>query len=64
MTKPSESREPTILQVCCLCGKVRHRGRWVSPAEHPAWGAESPLSHGLCPQCIRKQYGDFFDDQA
>jgi hypothetical protein len=45
--------------VCSCCGKLRQPGgEWAAVPRAPG-----PESHGICPACIRAEYGDAMADR-
>jgi hypothetical protein len=50
-----------FLVICSSCKKVRIDDRWVSIEYVIAKNSEVQLSHGSCPQCTEKLYGEFFE---
>jgi len=50
-----------MLPICSFCKSIRNdREEWVRLEEYIAGHTEATFSHGLCPECARKQYGDFY----
>jgi hypothetical protein len=51
-----------ILPICSYCKKIRDdQGYWqkVEKYVHDRSGAE--FSHGVCPECAKKHWGDYLD---
>jgi hypothetical protein len=49
-----------ILPVCSFCKKIRDDSSVWHPMENYIMArSEASFSHGLCPECMEKQYGDF-----
>ncbi len=50
-----------ILPICASCKKIRdEEGRWQSLERYIGERSEAKFSHGLCPECARKLYPDYF----
>ncbi len=47
-----------ILPVCAGCKKVRVGDEWWPPDEYVSAHTEADVSHGLCPTCMVRYYGD------
>ena len=48
-----------IVPVCMHCGKVREaRDQWASMEQYLKEHLDLDMSHGLCPECLRKHYPD------
>jgi len=48
-----------IVPVCMHCGKVRERSdEWASMEQYLKQHLDLDMSHGLCPECLRKHYPD------
>lgn len=49
-----------ILPVCSFCKKIRDESSIWHPMENFITArSEASFSHGLCPECKERQYGDF-----
>ena len=47
-----------FLPICAACKRVRAGTKWV-PLEHYVRDhSEADFTHGMCPECIEKHYGD------
>lgn len=58
-----------ILPVCVSCKKIRHEGtdpkdqdNWVPIESYISEKTNAKFSHSLCPECMRKLYPDFIDE--
>ena len=52
-----------LLPICSLCKKIRDdRGYWNQIEEYIREHSEAEFSHGFCPECAKKMYGEFLDD--
>lgn len=48
-----------ILPMCTFCRKIRNdENHWVSLESYIAKHSNAQISHGMCPSCYRKHYGD------
>jgi len=53
-----------ILPMCSFCNKIRdEKGEWVRVDAYIYRHSEAKISHGLCPDCLKKHYPDFEDDE-
>ena len=43
---------------CCVCGKVRHDGRWESRDREVAATNPMDISHGYCPACAAEAFAE------
>ncbi len=48
-----------FLPICAHCKKIRVDDEWTPLEEFISSHSAAELSHGLCPQCSEKYYGDF-----
>jgi len=44
-----------FLRVCAWCRRIDYKGEWVRLEEFMQQGFDTPTTHGICPQCLRKQ---------
>jgi hypothetical protein len=52
-----------LLPICASCKKVRDdQGYWQQIESYIHDHSEADFSHGLCPDCIRRLYGDLADE--
>jgi K+-sensing histidine kinase KdpD len=50
-----------MLPICSYCKSIRNeKDEWVRLEEYLSQHTEATLSHGLCPECARKEFGQFF----
>ncbi|HEY3399069.1 MAG TPA: hypothetical protein VGK03_00425 [Geothrix sp.] len=62
LSQPSAARAGrrapgALVPVCGWCGKVRDQaGAWVSGEQRFLEEAGKVLTHGVCPDCIRKHF--------
>lgn len=48
-----------FIVVCCICKKIRNNmGEWVAQKCSPPQNSDAAYSHGLCPDCVKSQYGN------
>ncbi len=53
-----------LLPICASCKKIRDdRGYWLQVEEYIRDHSEAQFSHGLCPECAKKLYPEFFADK-
>ena len=51
-----------FLPICASCKKIRDdKGYWNKIESYIAQHSEAEFSHGLCPECARKLYPQFYD---
>jgi PAS domain S-box-containing protein len=51
-----------LIPICASCKKVRNdQGYWQQVEEYVSQHTEADFSHGLCDECARKLYPDYFD---
>jgi hypothetical protein len=60
-----------LLPTCSHCKKIRMQGAdrtnpesWIAIENHIADRTEPMFSHGLCPQCAREFYPEYFGDKS
>lgn len=52
-----------LLPICANCKKIRDtKGQWNDLEVYIRVHSEAEFTHGICPQCARKLYPDFFDE--
>jgi len=47
-----------FLQVCTFCKKIRVGNQWIPIDTYIQAHSETTFSHGLCPECMEKHYGE------
>jgi len=53
-----------LLPICASCKKIRDdRGYWLQVEEYIRDHSEAQFTHGICPECARKLYPEFFSDK-
>lgn len=54
-----------LVPICANCKKVRDdSGYWHNVEQYVQERTEAEFSHGICPDCARKLYGEYLDDPA
>lgn len=48
-----------FLPICSFCKKIRKENEWTSLEAYMSEHSEALLSHGLCPDCAEKYYGEY-----
>jgi hypothetical protein len=49
--------------MCSCCRKVRDdRGYWQQVEQYISEHSDARVSHGMCPDCIRRMYPDIADE--
>jgi len=52
-----------IVPICSFCKKIRDvEGNWSEVEVYVSKHSEAQFSHGLCPECGKKHYGDLLKD--
>ena len=55
-----EIRKEDLIIICAHCRKARDKkGNWIPVNEVLLQKAGLPISHGLCPDCVKKLYPDY-----
>jgi hypothetical protein len=53
-----------ILPVCASCKRIRtEQGDYVQIEQYITEHSEASFSHGICPECARKLYPEYFKDE-
>jgi len=53
-----------ILPICCFCKRIRTKDNsWVKLEQYISEHSEAQFSHGVCPECGEKYYGEYLSDQ-
>jgi CRP/FNR family cyclic AMP-dependent transcriptional regulator len=51
----------TFLPICANCRKIRDKkGSWVQIEKYISDHSETKFTHGVCPECTKKLYGEFY----
>ena len=53
-----------LIPICSSCKKIRDdKGFWNNVDSYIQSRTEAEFSHGICPDCMKKLYPDFMDDE-
>ncbi|MBN1780139.1 hypothetical protein JW948_03370 [bacterium] len=53
-----------LLPICMHCKNIRtEKGLWIRVENYIEAHSEAEFSHGICPDCIKKYYGEYFSDE-
>lgn len=50
--------------ICAHCKKMLNRNEWQTLERYLSEHSEVVLSHGLCPDCLAKYYGEYSADEV
>jgi hypothetical protein len=54
----------TLVPICSYCKNVRNdKGYWEKVEKYMEDHFPTEFSHGICPDCIRKHFPEFYDDE-
>ena len=54
----------TFLPICASCKKIREEnGVWKDIEQYISENSKTEFSHGLCPECAKKLYPEFYRDE-
>jgi DNA-binding NtrC family response regulator len=54
-----------FLPICASCKKIRDdKGYWTQIEAYISEHSEAEFSHGICPDCASKLYGEYFDTKT
>ncbi len=54
-----------LLPICSACKKIRNdRGYWQQIESYIREHSEAEFTHSICPECMKKLYGDLLDEQG
>jgi len=52
-----------LLPICASCKKIRtDQGYWMQLEEYISEHSAATFTHGICPECAKKLYGEFYDE--
>jgi PAS domain S-box-containing protein len=53
-----------IIPICSSCKKIRNdRGYWQQVEVFVTEHSDAEFTHGLCPECAKKLYGDYYEEE-
>jgi len=53
-----------MLPICAACKKIRDdQGYWQAVERYISEHSEAEFSHGLCPDCMKKLYPEFYEEE-
>jgi hypothetical protein len=53
-----------LLPICSKCRRIRDdKGNWNKLEAYIKEHAEVSFSHGLCPECAAREYGEYYKDE-
>ena len=44
-----------FLRVCSWCRRIDYKGEWMPLEDFMEQGFDTPTTHGICPECLRRQ---------
>jgi hypothetical protein len=51
--------------ICASCKKIRDdKGYWNQVEKYVSEHSEAKFSHGICPECLKKLYPEFAQDES
>jgi PAS domain S-box-containing protein len=54
-----------FIPICSHCKKIRDdKGFWESVEKYVGQRSKAQFSHGVCPDCAKKFYGEYFQDET
>jgi hypothetical protein len=54
-----------LLPICSYCKKIRDdKKQWQPLEEFIAQRSEASFTHGICPECTQKHYGQYFKKKS
>jgi hypothetical protein len=54
-----------LLPICAACKKIRDdKGYWHQVEEYVRDHSEADFSHSICPDCVRRLYPEFSDEEG
>ncbi len=53
-----------IIPICSSCKNIRNdRGYWQQMEDYISQNSQAKFTHGICPECAKKLYPDYLDNQ-
>ena len=44
-----------FMRVCAWCRRIDYKGEWMRMEDFMEQGFDTPTTHGICPECLRRQ---------
>ena len=44
-----------FMRVCAWCRRIDYKGEWMRLEDFMEQGFDTPTTHGICPECLRRQ---------
>jgi len=44
-----------FMRVCSWCRRIDYKGEWMKLEDFMQQGFDTPTTHGICPECLRRQ---------
>jgi len=64
-TRQEVKQLSSLLPICASCKKIRdEKGQWHEVEVYIKDHSDTDFSHGICPDCAKKLYPEFFDQLA
>ncbi|MBU0495092.1 MAG: hypothetical protein KKA73_05025 [Chloroflexi bacterium] len=51
-----------FVPMCAFCKRVRLGDEWVPVEQYICQHSTAQVSHGFCPECAHKHYGEYLDE--
>jgi hypothetical protein len=45
----------SFMRVCAWCHRINHNAAWKTPEKYFEEGFETRATHGICPECLKRQ---------
>jgi len=52
-----------LLHMCIFCKRIKTNGDWLAIEQFIGDHSHAEFSHGVCPDCVEKQYGEILGPQ-
>jgi hypothetical protein len=52
-----------LLPICAFCKKIRSSGEWVQIERYISDHSAAEFSHGYCPECMAKHFGEYLQER-
>ncbi len=54
-----------LLPICSYCKKIRdNSNQWMPVEQYITQRSDASFTHGVCPECAKKHYGQYLKDKA